>query len=141
MGGFDRIQDDNELLLHDWADAFEIYFKFKNYKWKIAQDGGGVHFHTRPWKLNKKAILTKLYDETLTKEDAVELINCATCLKFNPFSDLEVDNYWDPRCSDQFLADVKQYKDDPRMLKVICFYMIMAARGVLMIHDYSKLYW
>ena len=74
--------------MSEWTESFETYFKFKNYMWKIEQDGAGANERTRPCKLQKKKLLADLYNNQRSREEAFDLINIIGCLDFNPFCDL-----------------------------------------------------
>ena len=50
-----------EKMVTDWTESFQIYFKYQNQKWKIDQDGGGANIDSRPTTLHKTKLMDDLF--------------------------------------------------------------------------------
>jgi len=101
------------LSKKDWPRSFKTYFSFVNLKWRLESDGGGLNQKSRELKLTKRSLQEKIFSPSISSEDAFELIDMFCCLNFNPFCDIEEDNYWDIRCTPKFMDEVSGFIDSP----------------------------
>jgi len=90
--------------------------------------------------LNKRDLQNKIFSD-IGVDDAFELIDIFCCHDFNAFGDISEQNMWDIRCTTKFINGVSAFKDSKYLQKVLCFYILLAGRGVLLIKDFKKLYW
>ena len=128
------------LNISDWFYAFKAYFTFVNLRWQLNQDGAGSNLQTRTIQLDQRYLQQKIFSPECSVEEGLQLIDTLSCLDFNLYGDLAEFNVWELRCTNKFLKDVEAVKADALMQRLICMYVLMASRGIILINNQANTY-
>lgn len=101
-------------------------------------DGQGFNLKSRPIQLTQKDLQMSIFDEHQDLQDSFDLIDTFCLLSFKPFGDIDDENQWEPRCTKEFIQNVKSYEGNQLMLKTLVFYLMCAARGILFLRPASE---